>query len=84
MAPIIDCIRTSSFSWTPAASSAFAIIKDKLSFAPILALPEFNTVFELHSDASKTGIGAVLSQKARPTAFFSENTGRCAFPIQYL
>ena len=73
MAPITDCIRTASFSWTSVASSAFAIIKDKLSSAPILALPDFTAVFELHSDASKTGIGAVFSQNSRPIAFFSEN-----------
>ena len=72
MAPITDCIRTASFSWTSVASSAFAIIKDKLSSAPILALPDFTAVFELHSDASKTGIGAVLSQHTKPVAFYSE------------
>lgn len=63
MAPITDCIHTNIFAWTPAASAAFAIIKNKLSSAPILALPDFNSVFELHSDASKSGIGAVLSQQ---------------------
>ncbi|XP_056847412.1 uncharacterized protein LOC108830965 [Raphanus sativus] len=63
MAPITDCIHTNIFAWTPAASVAFAIIKNKLSSAPILALPDFNSVFELHSDASKSGIGAVLSQQ---------------------
>lgn len=72
MAPITDCIRTNSFAWSTEASSAFAIIKDKLSSVPILALPDFNSVFELHSDASKTGIGAVLSQKSRAIAFYSE------------
>lgn len=79
MAPITDCIRReSTFSWTPEASQALSIIKQKLSTAPILALPDFSQVFELHCDASKYGIGAVLSQRTRPIAFFSEKlSGAC-------
>lgn len=59
MTPIIDCIKDGSFAWTPTASSSFEVIKDKLSSAPILALPDFSLVFELYCDASKTGISAV-------------------------
>lgn len=79
LAPFTNCIRDSDFSWTPAATTAFNIIKEKLSTAPILALPDFTAVFELHSDASKTGIGAVLSQKGRPIAFFSEKISGARF-----
>ncbi|XP_013617844.1 PREDICTED: uncharacterized mitochondrial protein AtMg00860-like [Brassica oleracea var. oleracea] len=74
MALLTDCIRTGTFVWTPAATNAFNIIKDKLTSAPILALPDFTLVFELHCDASKTGVGAVLSQHNRPITFFSEKT----------
>lgn len=71
-APLTDCMRGTSFVWTPEADKAFRTIKDKLTTAPILVLPDFSTVFELHCDACKLGIGAVLSQQGKPVAFFSE------------
>lgn len=79
MAPLTDCIQTDSFSWPEAATGAFSDIKHKLTSAPILALPDFTLAFELHCDASKTGIGAVLSQRNRPIAFFSEKISGARF-----
>jgi len=43
-----------------------------LTTTPILVLPNFQLLFELHTDASKVGIGGVLSQNGRPVAYFSE------------
>lgn len=60
------------FEWTVAATEAFNLIKTKLTSAPILVLPDFSLTFELHCDASKLAIGAVLSQQGRPIAYYSE------------
>ena len=81
MAPLTNCIGDGAFVWTPAATNGFNVIKEKLRSAPILALPDFTTVFELHCDASKTGIGAVLIQRNRPIAFFSEKISGASFPL---
>lgn len=72
MAPLTDCMKEGKFTWTPQAKTAFDQIKYKLTTAPILVLPDFSLPFELHCDASKLDIGAVLSQNTRPVAFYSQ------------
>ncbi|PKI54075.1 hypothetical protein CRG98_025569 [Punica granatum] len=54
------------------AETTFQKIKECLTTTPILVLPDFQEPFELHSDASMVGIGAVLSQNSKPIAFFNE------------
>ncbi|XP_071714806.1 uncharacterized protein [Rutidosis leptorrhynchoides] len=48
------------FEWFSSAQSAFKSLKQKLSSSPILALPNFDMLFELECDASGVGIGDVL------------------------
>ena len=72
VAPMTDCLRKSHFNWTPAANRAFLDIKEKMTQAPTLRLPNFSKVFEVACDASGIGIGGVLSQEGHPIAFFSE------------
>lgn len=84
MAPITDCIKQKQFVWSLEADNAFTTIKNKLMSAPVHALSNFAIPFELHSNASKTGICAVLSQQGKPIAFYSEKiVGACGWYSTY-
>ncbi|GBC18044.2 hypothetical protein GLOIN_2v1843776 [Rhizophagus irregularis DAOM 181602=DAOM 197198] len=51
------------FQWTEKQQKAFEHLKERLISAPILRYPDFEQPFILYTDASGTGLGAVLSQK---------------------
>ena len=69
---VTDCMKGSRFQWTKEAEDAFQLVKVGLTITPILVLPDFSQLFELHCDASKVGIEAVLTQHGRSVAYFSE------------
>ena len=54
--------RNFPFTWTDECQTAFDNLRQKLTSTPILAYPNFEKPFILDTDASNTGIGAVLSQ----------------------
>ena len=56
-------VKMSLVDLPPKAREAMAILKGKVQSAPVLVFPDFNKPFLLETDASKEGLGAVLSQK---------------------
>ena len=52
-----------SIHWTPDCASALQEIQDILSRKPVLLLPRLDLPFVLQTDASSTGLGAVLLQE---------------------
>ena len=66
IAPLTNCLKQKSFVWIDEAQESFQPLKRKLTEAPILALPNFDKIFELNCDASGVGIGGFLSKKGSP------------------
>ena len=74
------------FRWTSDCECAFARLKDILTSEQVMAYPNDTGVFILDTDASNTGIGAVLSQmqwneerqkeEERPVAYASKSLTR--------
>lgn len=60
------------FKWTDAHDRAFQNLKDKLTNALLLCLPNFDKAFEIECDASGIGIRVVLMQDSKLIAYFSE------------
>ena len=59
------------FEWTDRCEESFQTLKEKLTSAPVLTLPEGNEGFEVYSDASRQGLGCVLMQHRRVMAYAS-------------
>ena len=58
--------KNAPFVWGPSQHAAFNELKNLLTHAPLLSLPNFDKPFEIHCDASGYGIGGVLMQEKRP------------------
>ena len=65
------CSKKHKWKWTDIEQKAFDKMKKIISKEIMLVYPNFNETFEIHTDASKTQLGAVVSQKGKPIAFYS-------------
>ena len=65
-------IKNVALSWHRSEQqNAFDTMKKIISWEALLAYPDFNEQFDIHTDASHTQLGAVISQKGKPIAFYS-------------
>ena len=73
VAPLTEVIKKNvGFRCREEQDKVFQLIKEKLSNAPLLSLPNFSRTFAIECDASGYGIGAVLMEDGRPIAYFSK------------
>ncbi|GJS99484.1 putative reverse transcriptase domain-containing protein [Tanacetum coccineum] len=63
--------KSMKFDWSEKAEAVFQLLKQKLSSAPILVLPEGSENFMVYCDASRKGLGAILMQREKDISYTS-------------
>ena len=63
--------KTTKWKWGEQQSKAFQMAKKIIAKEVLLAYPDFNKPFQIHTDASHYQLGAVISQDNKPIAFYS-------------
>jgi hypothetical protein len=58
--------------WDPVHQQAFDDVKAAIAKEVTLAYPDYSEEIEIYTDGSKKQLGAVITQKNRPIAFFSQ------------
>jgi hypothetical protein len=64
------------FDWSSKCNDAFEQLKVLLTTAPVLAQPDIEKPFDVHCDASGSGLGCVLMQEGRVIAYASRQLRR--------
>ena len=59
------------FKWSEACEKCFIALKDMLTSAPVLVIPEADQPYVVYTDASITGLGCVLTQHRKVIAYAS-------------
>jgi hypothetical protein len=73
--PLFEALKKNGFIWEDRQQQAFLQLKQIMTQAPVLALPNYREPFVLEADACGYGIGAVLMQNSKPIAFMSQAIG---------
>ena len=69
LAPLTKlCSTKAKFEWNEEQQNAFETMKKVLGREVMLSYPDFSKPFEIHTDASKPQLGAVISQGGKPIA----------------
>ena len=72
LAPLSKLVSTKvKWQWEEEQQNAFTTIKRIIAREVLLSHCDFNEPFEIHTDASKYQLGAVISQKGKPIAFYT-------------
>jgi Reverse transcriptase (RNA-dependent DNA polymerase)/RNase H-like domain found in reverse transcriptase len=73
--PLIELLKKNAFQWSPSAALAFEELKQAMSSAPVLEMPNFTQEFVLETNASDKRLGAVLMQNRQPIVYLSKALG---------
>lgn len=60
-----------AWAWTSECQDAFERLKEEMQKEPVMALPNHDKPYEVHTDASDYAIGGVLMQEGHPIAYES-------------
>ena len=71
--PVFTSLKYKVSLWTEEQHMAFTALKEKMTKAHVLALPNFSKPFVLKAYTNAYGIGEVLMQGGIPIAYHSEN-----------
>jgi hypothetical protein len=70
--PMMELLeKDKQFKWTPACESSFQELKERLTTALVLVMPNLEKPFSIYCDASGQGLGCVLMQDGRVVAYAS-------------
>jgi hypothetical protein len=64
-------VKGNTFEWTPRRETNFQELKNRLTMAPVLTMPDMKNSFSIYCDASGQGLGCVLMQDGHVVAYAS-------------